>query len=238
MKHAERLPPLYQHAHLSNFDTDIFLRPVVKYASSDEYQAADKVINSFVYISERHDLEKNVWLKNNAFDLIGTHSEYCLPSIIQNSYQDLYPLMTNASRAEQAIMVDCFAPSLQLVSHYYHNPSTQSKSLAIYKQWLANSFTGYADHYAYIRLEGVIAGIITLKNKHDFLFIDLLAVHPLFRSKGVAKALINYAIRYAHERDFVVKVVTQADNIPANRLYQKSGFLVTQLHYIFFKVEQ
>ena len=65
-------------------------------------------------------------------------------------------------------MVEDFAPILQSVSHYNYNQCTQSKSLLVYQAWLRNSFNGYVDQYAFIELEGIIAGLITLKNKQDF----------------------------------------------------------------------
>lgn len=237
MKHREGMRQGIQQQYLSLFDTEILENPVFKYQQLADYQVAEKIPGSFVYITMGYAVTDFYLLTQQHFSLIGTHIIYQLPATHGATEDDLYAIQTQVKTDQQVGMIADFAPILQSVSHYNYNQCTQLKSLLVYQAWLRNSFNGYADHYAFIELEGVIAGLITFKNKQDSISIDLLVVHPAMRSKGVGKTLINYAIKYAHSQQKSLKVTTQGDNMPANRLYQKEGFLVVDQQYLFFKVE-
>lgn len=58
-----------------------------------------------------------------------------------------------------------------------------------------------------------------LVNIHDF------AVNPLFRKKGVGKALMDFIFKYATEKGYCkVNLEVRHDNEKAQNLYRKMGF--------------
>lgn len=70
------------------------------------------------------------------------------------------------------------------------------------------------------------AGYIGMWVVFDEGHITNLAIHPLYRRQGVAKALLNNLITVARERD--VKHLTlevRRSNLSAQDLYQKMGFV-------------
>lgn len=223
---------------LSDFDSILFERPVFKFQGLQTYKATQKSAGSFVYLTTPYNTKIFFEAQQQAFLFLSSSVLYELPASVQSLEKNLLKIHTTATLAEQTVLINLGASTLHCVSHYYHNSFTRDKSLQVYTTWIENSFSGYADHYAFIKLEHEIAGFITLKLKQDGLYIDLLVVNPLMRSQGIGKTLINYAIEYAHVHTYSLKVRTQADNIPANRLYQKEGFRVVASEYLFFKVEQ
>ena len=75
------------------------------------------------------------------------------------------------------------------------------------------------------RLVGQIK-VIPWWNK--FAYIEELAVETEFRGKGVGWALMNHAIEWAKHQNFPgVTLETQENNVPACKLYEKSGFVLT-----------
>lgn len=80
--------------------------------------------------------------------------------------------------------------------------------------------------------EDDIAGYISLleHKKHTTLRIYAIAVHPDFRGKQVAQALMDEAVRYAQRQGLAaLSLEVQTDNTVALNLYTKNGFSVTSL---------
>ncbi|KKB33815.1 GNAT family N-acetyltransferase [Bacillus thermotolerans] len=71
-------------------------------------------------------------------------------------------------------------------------------------------------------LDGTLCGVISLKIEAEELDIHRLMVHPGHFRKGIAKRLLSFVEEI--EAVKTVKVSTGSKNIPAIRLYQKSGF--------------
>lgn len=61
--------------------------------------------------------------------------------------------------------------------------------------------------------------------------IDLIGVDARFQRRGIGERLVKEFITSASGVD-VLRVGTQAANIPSMRLYQKSGFLVAETAYV------
>jgi streptothricin acetyltransferase len=78
-------------------------------------------------------------------------------------------------------------------------------------------------------VEGIPAGqikIIPWWNK--FAYIEELTVDTEFRGKGVGQALMHHAIEWAREANYPgVTLETQTNNVPACKLYEKCGFVLS-----------
>lgn len=68
---------------------------------------------------------------------------------------------------------------------------------------------------------GKVSGYVLLGDQAK---IELIGVSDAARGQGVGRALVLSAIAASGDRD--VKVVTQARNVAAMRLYEASGFKV------------
>lgn len=125
---------------------------------------------------------------------------------------------------------------LSLTSHYAKDYFIGgSGAFALYREWVKNTFSGYADKIFSVYVKDIPMGFVSLKNKSDGMYIDLIAVHREFRGRGLGQALIQKAIDYAYQHDKKLFVVTQIENIAANRLYQKMGFLSQSVALLYHK---
>lgn len=102
----------------------------------------------------------------------------------------------------------------------------------VYSRWARNDMRGRADTTFIVRLNGQAVGYntnIISPAEPEFGIpahadIDLVAVMPEARGKGVAAALVAEAVRHYSTLVEVLYVGTQGANIPAFRLYESAGF--------------
>ncbi len=127
---------------------------------------------------------------------------------------------------------------LAAVSHYARDPFIGlGGALKVYRQWMKNTFLGYAQKvFIATNEQGECGGILSLRMVKGDLFIDLLGVHSSFRNKGIASILLRQAQIYAESLKKTLMVATQVENIPANRFYQKNGFLVESVEHVYHKI--
>ena len=78
-------------------------------------------------------------------------------------------------------------------------------------------------------VEGTPVGqlkIIPWWNK--FAYIEELTVDTEFRGKGIGQSLMNRSIEWAREKNYPgVMLETQTNNVPACKLYEKCGFVLS-----------
>ncbi|TLG74292.1 GNAT family N-acetyltransferase [Culicoidibacter larvae] len=102
---------------------------------------------------------------------------------------------------------------------------------------------GLATETLYVlTLDNVIAGSVILNHQPEAIYrqvnwqidaedqeviiIYTLVVHPLFRNKGVAKALLDFAVESAHAQQLkAVRLDVEVGNLPAVQLYEAYGFI-------------
>lgn len=96
----------------------------------------------------------------------------------------------------------------------------------VYTQWIHNSCNKkIADDVLVIKQDGALAAMTTVGHKNQRGDIGLLAVSPTMHGKGYGTQLVKMAQAYFVEKGFeIAQVVTQRQNIPACRLYEKCGF--------------
>ncbi len=106
----------------------------------------------------------------------------------------------------------------------------------LYKEWLNKSISkDLATDIIIKTINDKIVGFATLARKSNLLAdISLVAVDSSFRGLGIAKELVKNMIALAKQKGYdSIQVVTQLDNLVANNLYKKSGFLEINLTYIY-----
>ena len=104
----------------------------------------------------------------------------------------------------------------------------QDKFISLYKIWIQKSVKGeMADEVLVIRANDRIAGMVTLVKKKSVGNIGLIAVDEGFRGRKFGQQLVRDAHRWFIEQDCVTaRIITQGDNLPACRLYEKCGYQV------------
>jgi len=153
---------------------------------------------------------------------------------------------TNIPRASSAsdVLIRPFQPAdveaLIAITHrsytdsrFYNDPCFPiEKADAFYKTWIRNSTnaSGFADEVLVAERNGLVLGYISCK-RHDTLGdIGLVGVAESARGTGLGRALVDAALTWfaGHGCDRV-QVVTQGRNVGAQRLYQRCGFLTSEL---------
>lgn len=94
--------------------------------------------------------------------------------------------------------------------------------------WVANALAGNrGDHVLVAEREGEVAGFLAVVMRSDTAVIDLTAVHPDHRGRGVGRALAARFLAGAERAE----VGTQAANAIATRFYEGLGFRAVRSTY-------
>lgn len=121
-------------------------------------------------------------------------------------------------------------------SRFNLDPRLSPKFKDLYKEWIVGSLNKkLADEVLLAKdNKGQSVGFITLSIKEGIGNIGLIAVSEHFRGQGVGKLLIQKADNFFREKQAsAATVVTQIDNIPACRLYEKMGYTIVKNESIF-----
>ena len=79
--------------------------------------------------------------------------------------------------------------------------------------------------------DGKIQGFSSLLLSKNSVTIDLIAVGPEFRNKGIASSLVRVSQEFAQSMSLPLEVGTQQTN-PANRIYRKNGFILQNILHV------
>ena len=109
----------------------------------------------------------------------------------------------------------------------------------LYRAWINNSFHGLADIVFVARWAeefGEAVGLITCAAREGVSHIQLAGVHHDHRQKGVGAALVQASLEWSRGQGVRnMQVVTQARNVPAQRLYQQMGFFTKSMTLYYHK---
>lgn len=139
-------------------------------------------------------------------------------------------------RHEEAQLISLALQS-GIYSRFYVDKNFKNREYEkLYRAWITNCVHRQMAFEVLVAPQGNrLLGFITLSHfSPDTADIGLLAVHPEARGQGLGQALIQQSIYKAQQADYQqLQVVTQLDNVPACRLYQKAGFHLDKLTHIY-----
>jgi dTDP-4-amino-4,6-dideoxy-D-galactose acyltransferase len=199
-------------------------------------------IDCLYFLADAADKQSAVLAADNGFHFMDVRVTYERPLVGEKGWRE--------KAAEVRLSVPEDVPILSSIarighrdSRFYFDPGfSESACDALYGTWIEKSCRGYADAVLVAEFEGRPAGYISLHlkdgNKGQ---IGLVGVSADARGHGLGKKLINESLRWFVERGVAnVTVVTQGRNLAAQRIYQKSGFLLTSVevwYHRWFKKE-
>jgi len=96
----------------------------------------------------------------------------------------------------------------------------------LYTRWVTDSLSGKISFQNIVAIvDNTVAGMVTLGEKNGHADIGLVAVEKAHSGKGIGYDMIRYADNTAFDRNFSrIDVVTQLQNHPACKLYEKCNF--------------
>lgn len=123
-----------------------------------------------------------------------------------------------------------------LYSRFKTDKNFQNQEFSrLYKEWINKSLNDTNTKVLVVRSGREFGGFVTLEMVDNVSAkIGLISVGEKHQGKGFGSILISYAERLAMASGrSVLKVVTQYENKPAVYLYEKNGFILESLIYIY-----
>lgn len=108
----------------------------------------------------------------------------------------------------------------------------------LYRRWIENACQGWADKVLVARWgeQGEAVGLISCTLRERVAHIQLAGVHRDYRQRGAGTGLVQAALDWARDQQAQqMEVVTQARNVPAQRLYQQIGFFTRSMTLYYHK---
>jgi dTDP-4-amino-4,6-dideoxy-D-galactose acyltransferase len=98
---------------------------------------------------------------------------------------------------------------------------------AFHRQWITNLCNGLAREVLVYEAEGAVAGFLSCAVNEDTGRIPLVASSAAHRRRGAGRAMVDGALDWFRMQGVrAVYVKTQASNVPAVNLYERSGFVL------------
>jgi dTDP-4-amino-4,6-dideoxy-D-galactose acyltransferase len=113
---------------------------------------------------------------------------------------------------------------------YFDGHFDRSRCDQLYATWIENSFRGFAQGVLVAEVDGTPAAYLTGHLRSAESQIGLLGVGARHHGRGVGTKLVQRFLSWSREHSAVrATVVTQGRNLPAQRLYQRNGFVTASL---------
>jgi dTDP-4-amino-4,6-dideoxy-D-galactose acyltransferase len=132
-----------------------------------------------------------------------------------------------AARAEDLPALRAIARVSHGDTRFFHDPKLpRERCEALYETWIERACEGRADHVWVAEERGAVAGYLACALVPDATgSIDLFAVAPERRGGGIGERLVRASLGwFAGQGCRQVRVVSQARNLPATRVYESTGF--------------
>ena len=113
---------------------------------------------------------------------------------------------------------------------YFDGHFDRTKCDSLYETWIENSFRGFAQAVLVAEVGGKVAAYLTCHLKQRQSQIGLVAVGNGNRGEGLGGKLVRGFFSWSRDHGATrASVVTQGRNLPAQRLYQRNGFVTASL---------
>jgi dTDP-4-amino-4,6-dideoxy-D-galactose acyltransferase len=223
-KVARILPPRISVPELSATLADMKKKGItLAYWASDPEdatsQAAARTSNAFL-------ADKKVTYVISAQEIQSVTSSLTRSDLLVEEYHAVVPTPELEALALQAGVFSRFTIDP-------HIPD--DRFVELYKIWIRRSVAREIAAMVFvIRREGTIAGMVTVGEKNGRADIGLIAVDVTLRGQDAGTALVQAAQSWGIANGFdLAQVVTQGDNLPACRFYEKCGYRVDKVENIF-----
>ena len=119
------------------------------------------------------------------------------------------------------------------LSRFFLDPNiSENKAIHLWETSIKNHCEGFADHLLVAYYNDKPCGIVTLKFKDNKrIFLHIVGVLKEFQGQNIGKLMLKEIVAKYHSKNSIY-VETQSINVPAQLLYQSSGFYYNDLKYV------
>jgi len=192
----------------------------------------EKKINCLYFLADINHLETLRLAEKNGFYLTDIRMTY------EQSIQGLGKPYEPGTNYRLATLEDL--PALRGIvdssyrdSRFYYDGHFPKEDCDLfYETWIENSLSGYAQAVLVVEESGQLGGFVTchIKKSESKGQIGLFGVSQRARGRGIGQALLFESLHWFVGQGMTfVEVITQGRNIPAQRLYQKCGFILKDI---------
>jgi ribosomal protein S18 acetylase RimI-like enzyme len=233
-----------------NFDSDVFQTNVYRIifpSNLDDMELFNKKVsekNSIYYCFTPFSLSNISLLEKSSFNLMSIRTTYKLknlPYASKETHIEDYVIKEYIQKNELEISDERIielSNTIGKTSRYFADKKlTKKKALSLYIQWIKNSiYNNYADKIFFVLFKNTLIGIITLKIKENNGYIDLIGILPDHQRKGLGEVLLRKGVEWLKNAQCSdILVVTEGENINANKFYQKNGFIIDDIELVYHK---
>jgi len=235
------------------WDTDFFSVSIGRITASvlDDETAAiilddacKEGLHCLYFEVDPNDLTTVLAVEKSGFHLVDVKVVLEYPFIDHPASSLRYPvppeLVINEARESDLPRLEEISVEIGEFSRYtFDNNFRPGEDNRLYRVWIRNAFSGLSDVVFVARWAdeyGEAIGLITCIAQDGGSHIQLAGVHHDHRQKGVGTGLVQAALDWAKEQGLPkMQVVTQARNVPAQRLYQQMGFYTRSMTLYYHK---
>lgn len=203
-----------------------------RYGVACLYFEADPDDAATVTIAERHGfhlVDVRVVLEHSFTDRPAPVPRYPIPT----------ELVIGSPCAEEMARLQEISAQIGHTSRFHFDRNFGPEhSERLYRLWIKNACVGFADAVLIARWhqQGQAVGLISCAFRDEWGHIQLAGVHSDHRQRGVGTGLVQAALDWSKAQGARgMDVVTQARNVPAQRLYQQMGFFTRSMTLYYHK---
>lgn len=201
--------------------------------------AARENIKLLQYLCNCHDRQSVIVAEASGYSFVDIR--FTLKRVAQTPYPQSDLGSYRFGRA-----VDADIPVLRTIAHdayrdsryYFDGHFDREKIVNFYQEWVEKGVRGTLEDYVYALYDGSApVAFCTIKELNPTeAKIGLFGVDDTRRGKGLGTILLSNVLREVHGKGFQsIVVVTQGRNYPAQRLYEKCGFVTDKLELWYHK---
>lgn len=183
-------------------------------------------IDCLYYLAPANAIESIHIVENEGFHLVDIRMTFELPDKQPATYK-LDPQIRPAQSGDIPVLKEIARLAYQSTRFFNDNNFPEHLCEQLYMTWIENSCTGYAQAVWVADPGSGPVGFITCHIANGLGQIGLVGIHPDYHHQGWGRRLVNAALNWFSDQGCCsVRVVTQGNNLAAQKLYAACGFAI------------
>lgn len=184
-----------------------------------------------------HNIDCIKFLEETHFHLIDTNINFIKPLLQPISSQQENFIIRQATSHDEHDTFEIAKSAFRLSRFHLDNMFTPILANTIKLEWVKNFFKGLRGQFLVVaqdKTKKIVGFTLLIENpSNSSLIIDLIAVHPHFQRKGIAREMLHYININFYQKYRNIEVGTQICNKSSIKFYESCGFKYKESKYVF-----